>query len=130
MSIKGNKVLTMSYSVVIEDDHVYVKYAGVVDGLDIVRLTADEHFISNLRRLHKVIHDFSFCEEVSLGIEDMKEIALMSNMESNFTEQAIGVFIPKTQEGFARIAAFSQAVKSPDWTILAAENYADAFSKI
>lgn len=120
----------MSYSVVIENDHIYVKYAGVIDGLDIVRLTGDEHFITNLRRLNKVIHDFSFCEDVSLGIEDMKEIALMSNMESNFTEKAIGVMIPRTQEGLARIAAFSQAVKSPDWMILAADNYVDALTKL
>jgi hypothetical protein len=60
----------------------------------------------------------------------MQEIALMSNMESNFTEKAIGVMIPRTQEGYARVAAFGQAVKSPDWTILAAENYADALLKI
>ena len=120
----------MSYSVVIKDDHVYVKYAGIVDGLDIVQITADETFINNLRRLQRVIHDFSFCEEVSLGVEDMKEIALMSNMESNFTEKAVGVMIPGTEEGFARVEAFSQAVRSPDWTVLAAQNYADAFTKI
>jgi hypothetical protein len=120
----------MSYSVVIENDHVFVKYSGVVDALDIVRITADENFINNLRRLQKVIHDFSFCEEVSLGIEDMQEIALMSNMESNFTEKAIGVMIPRSEEGYARIEALSQAVKSPDWTILAAHNYEDALSKI
>ena len=120
----------MSYSILIKEDHVYVKYSGIVDGLDIVRLTADENFINNLRHLQKVIHDFSFCEEVSLGIEDMQEIALMSNMESNFTEKAVGVMIPRTQEGVARVEAFSQAVKSPDWTVLAAQNYADALTKI
>jgi hypothetical protein len=114
----------------IKEDHVYVKYSGIVDGLDIVRLTADENFINNLRHLQKVIHDFSFCEEVSLGIEDMQEIALMSNMESNFTEKAVGVMIPRTQEGVARVEAFSQAVRSPDWTVLAAENYADTLTKI
>jgi hypothetical protein len=64
---------------------------------------------------------------VSLGIED---IALMSNLESNFTEQAIAVMIPKTPEGYARVAAFSQAVKSPDWIILAVQNYAEALTKI
>jgi hypothetical protein len=120
----------LSYSTLIKEDHVYVKYSGIVDGLDIVRLTADENFINNLRHLQKVIHDFSFCEEVSLGIEDMQEIALMSNMESNFTEKAVGVMIPRTQEGVARVEAFSQAVRSPDWTVLAAENYADALTKI
>jgi len=120
----------MSYSVVIKDDHVYVKYAGVVDGLDIVQITADETFINNLRLLQKVIHDFSFCEEVSLGIEDMKDIALMSNMESNFTEKAIGVMIPKTAEGYARVEALGKAVKSPDWTVKVAKNYVDALTKI
>jgi hypothetical protein len=120
----------MSYLVVIEEDHVFVKYSGLVDGLDIVRITADDYFINNLRRLQKVIHDFSFCDEVSLGFEDMQEIALMSNMESNFTEKAIGVMIPRTAEGYARIVGLGQAIKSPDWTILIAHNYADALTKI
>jgi hypothetical protein len=39
----------MSYSVLIEDDHVYDKYSGVVDGLDIVRITKDETLINNVR---------------------------------------------------------------------------------
>lgn len=120
----------MSYSIVIENDHVYVKYSGVIDGLDIVQITGDENFINNLRRLQKVIHDFSFCDDVSLGAEDMQEIAMMSNMESNFTEKAIVVIIPRTPEGYARVAAFSQALKSPDWTTLVAQNYEDALTKI
>ena len=120
----------MSYSAVIKDDHVYVKYSGVIDGLDIVQFTADETFINNLRRLKKVIHDFSVCEDVSLGIEDMQDITLMSNMESNFTEKAIGVMIPRTPEGYARVVAYSQTIKSPDWTILAAQNYKEALTKI
>jgi hypothetical protein len=120
----------MSYSTFVENNHVYVKYLGVVDGLDIVRLTADKYFINNLRRLQKVIHDFSFCDEVSLGIEDMQEIAMISNLESNFTEKVVGVMIPNTQEGLARVEAFSKAMTCPDWTILAAHNYADALTKI
>jgi hypothetical protein len=120
----------MSYSVVIEDDHIYVQYSGVVDGLDIVRITGDETFINNLRRLHKVIHDFSFCDEVSLGSEDMQEIAFMTNMESNFTEKALIVMIPKTAEGFARVAVSRQSIKSPGWTILAAQNHVEALTKI
>ena len=120
----------MSYSVLTKYDHGYVKYSGVVDGLDIVRLTTDEIFINNLRRLQKVIHDFSFCDEVPLGNEDMQEIALMSNMESNFTEKAIGVMIPRTDEGYARVVAFSQAAKSPDCTVLAAHNCGNALTKI
>jgi hypothetical protein len=120
----------MSYSVLIKDDHICVKFSGIVDGLDIVRLTADENFINNLRRLQKVIHDFSCCEEVSLGIEDMQEIALMSNMESNFTEKVSCVIIPRTEEGYARVEAFSQAVRSPDWIVLTAKNHEDALTKI
>ncbi|MFQ3191928.1 MAG: hypothetical protein ACI936_003079 [Paraglaciecola sp.] len=123
-------VNSMSYLVYIENDHVYVKYLGIVDGLDIVRLTADNIFINNLRRLQKVIHDFSYCEEVSLGIEDMQEIAMMSNIESNFTEKAVGVMIPRTSEGFTRVEAFSKAIQSPDWCVLAAHNYLDALTKI
>ena len=39
----------MTYSVVIEGDHVYVKYSGVVDGLDIVRIIKDKTLINNVR---------------------------------------------------------------------------------
>jgi hypothetical protein len=130
MPLSVIKVNSMSYLVYIENDHVFVKFVGIVDGLDIVRLTADDIFINNLRRLQKVIHDFSYCDEVSLGIEDMQEIAMMSNIESNFTEKAVGVMIPRTAEGFARVEAFSKAIKSPDWSILAAHNYEDALTKI
>ena len=120
----------MTYSVLIKDDHVYLKYAGIVDGLDIVQITVNETFISNLRRLQKVIHDFQFCDDVSLGVEDMQEITLMSNTESNFTEKAIGVIIPRTPEDYARTAAFSYAVKSPESIVLAAQNYAETLIKI
>lgn len=120
----------MSYTVVIENDHVYVRYAGVVDGLDIVRITADQRFINNLRRLQKVIHDFSFSEDVNLGPEDMKDFAVISNIESNFSEKLVAVFILKNSDGYERVSALSQAIKSPDWTILVAQNYEDALIKI
>jgi hypothetical protein len=119
----------MSYSVFIENDHVYVKYSGLVEGLDIVQLTADETFINNMRRLQKVIHDFSFCEDVSMGPEDMKEIALMSNLESNFSEKLQAVIIPKDEDGYKRVTALSQAIRSPDWNILFAQNYEEALTK-
>ncbi|WP_339721588.1 hypothetical protein [uncultured Paraglaciecola sp.] len=120
----------MSYLALIKENHIYVKYAGVIDGLDMVQITADENFINNMRRLQNVIHDFSFCDEVSLGVEDMQEIALMSNLESNFTEKAKMMIIPRTPQGFARISAFSQAIKSPDWRVLAAQNYEEALTKL
>jgi len=119
----------MSYSVLIKDDHVYVKYSGIVEGLDIVQITADETFINNMRRLQKVIHDFSFCDDVLMGIEDMKEIALMSNLESNFSEKLKAVIIPKDADGYARVTALSQAIRSPDWQIYFAQNYAEALTK-
>lgn len=119
----------MSYSVLIKEDHVYVKYSGLVEGLDIVQLTADENFIIHLRRLQRVIHDFSFCEEVSMGPEDTKEIALMSNLESNFSEKLQAVVIPKDAQGYARVTALSHAIKSPDWKILFAKNYDEALTK-
>jgi hypothetical protein len=130
MPLSVIKVNSMSYLVYIENDHVFVKYVGIVDGLDIVRLTADDIFINNLRRLQKVIHDFSYCDEVSLDIEDMQEFAMMSNIESNFTEKVVDVMIPRTAEGFARVEAFIKAIKSPDWSILVTHNYEDALTKI
>jgi len=120
----------MSYSVVIENDHVYVKYSGVVDGLDVVRITADKNFINNLRRLQKVVHDFSFSEYVDLGLDDLKDFAVISNIESNFSEKLLAVIIPKNADGYERVAVLSEAIRSPDWTILVAQNYADALTKI
>lgn len=120
----------MSCSVIIENDHIYVKFSGVVDGLDMVRLTANQEYIDNMRRLQNVIYDFRLSEEVSLGEADLKEIVLMSNLESNFTEKANIVIIPKTIEGHALIAAYGQAIKSPEWNVQAAQNYEEALSKI
>ena len=120
----------MSCSVIIENDHVYVKFSGLVDGLDMVRLTANQEYIDNMRRLQNVIYDFRLSEEVSLGEADLKEIVLMSNLESNFTEKANIVIIPKTIEGHALIAAYGQAIKSPEWNVQAAQNYEEALSKI
>ncbi|MBU3002969.1 hypothetical protein [Paraglaciecola arctica] len=120
----------MSFSVSIEDDHVYVKFSGVVDGLDMVRLTADQEYIDNMRRMQNVIYDFRLSEEVSLGEADLKEIVLMSNLESNFTEKANIVIIPKTIEGHALIAAYGLAIKTPEWNVQAAQNYEEALSKI
>lgn len=122
--------VAMSFSVSIEDDHVYVKFSGVVDGLDMVRLTADQEYIDNMRRMQNVIYDFRLSEEVSLGEADLKEIVLMSNLESNFTEKANIVIIPKTIEGHALIAAYGLAIKTPEWNVQAAQNYEEALSKI
>ncbi|MEP1449185.1 MAG: hypothetical protein ABJK37_23980 [Paraglaciecola sp.] len=120
----------MSYSVILEDDHMYVKFTGVVDVLDMVRLTANQEYIDNMRRLQKAIYDFRLSEEVSLGEADLKEIVLMSNLESNFTESANIVVIPRTPEGHAFVAAYAQAIKSPEWNVQVAQNYEEALSKI
>jgi hypothetical protein len=123
----------MSYSIYVESDHVYVKYADVVDTVDIVRLTKDNLFIGNIRVLENLVHDFSNCEEVSVTLEDMKDVALMANIESNFTENLVEVIIPRAtgdQESQERIEALSQAIKSRDWTVLLAKDYAHALQQI
>lgn len=120
----------MSYVVVVEDDHVYVKYSGSIDGLDIVRMAANEDFVDHVRRLQKVVHDFSFCDEVSVGLEDMREVAVLGNVESNFVEKLRAVVIPKSANGFERVSALSAGIRSPDWTLMVAKNYAEALAKI
>lgn len=120
----------MSYAVIVEEEHVYVKYSGVVDSLDIVQLTADKLFIKNLRFLGKVVHDFSFAEDVCIGLEDVRDFAVLSNLESNFSEKLLAVIIPKSAKGFERVAALSQGIKSPDWHVVLAHNYAEALTKI
>ncbi|MFT4938246.1 MAG: hypothetical protein ACI88A_001270 [Paraglaciecola sp.] len=85
----------MSFSVTIEVDHVYVAYSGVVEALDVVILFGDQEFIRNLRLLQKVIHDFSQTQEVLMDFEDIKNLTLLSNLESNFTENTDQCFYPK-----------------------------------
>lgn len=116
----------MSYQVEIKDYHVYVKYSGTVDGLDIVRLTGDPEFINDFRRLQKVIHDFSMTDEVAISFDQMRDVSVLSNMESHFTEKLIGIAIPRNEEGFARINLIKEFVKNPNWKIFAARDLAEA----
>lgn len=116
----------MSYLVEVIDNYVYVKYSGVVDGLDIVHLTADCDFIEQLRCLNRVIHDFSKVDDVVISADQMRNLSVLSNVESNFTEQLIGVVIVRDEEGFERINFLKQFVKNPNWKIFAAIDFAEA----
>lgn len=116
----------VSYQVEINGDHVYVTYSGKIDGLDIVQLTGDSSFINDFRRLQKVIHDFSMADEVSIPFDQMRDISVLSNMESNFTETLIGIIIPRNEEGYERINLIKEFVKNPNWKIFAAKNITEA----
>lgn len=123
----------MSYTIKVESDHVYVKYAGDVDTLDIVRLTKEALFIDNVRELNSLIHDFSNCTDVRIDLEDIKHVAMMANIESNFTEELVEVIIPRDIQDTnsqARVEALSQAIKSQNWAVLLAADYEDALAQI
>ncbi|MGS2720572.1 hypothetical protein [Paraglaciecola aestuariivivens] len=120
----------MSYKVAVEEDHVYVKYLGLIDGLDIIRMAADNDFVNQVRRLQTVVHDFSFCDDVQLKFEDLHEVTVLANVESNFAEKLFAIIIPKTAEGYDRVATLTQGIKSPDWTVMVAQNYPQALIKI
>jgi hypothetical protein len=130
MKYNNPMVEPMSYSVTIESDHVYVAYSGVVEALDVISLTGDQEFITNLRLLEKVVHDFSQAEEVLMDFEDIKKLTLLSNLESNFTENLLGIAIPKDEESYDRILTLRDGIQSDKWTVFFARNYAEALSML
>ncbi|MFT5676614.1 MAG: hypothetical protein ACI808_002559 [Paraglaciecola sp.] len=120
----------MSFSVTIEFDHVYVAYSGIVEALDVIQLSGDQEFITNMRVLEKVVHDFSDAEEVMMDFEDIKNLTLLSNLESNFTENLIGIAIPKDEQSYNRILTLRDGIQSDKWTVLIAHNYPEALSML
>jgi hypothetical protein len=116
----------VSYNISISDGHIYVKYSGKVDGLVIVQLTGDSAFISEFRRLQKVIHDFSMVDEVNIPFDQMRDISVLSKMEANFTEKLIGVVIPRGEEGYERVNLLKEFIKNPNWKIFPARDKAEA----
>ena len=116
----------MGYSVTVNPDHVYVQYHGVLNGLDIVKLVADPEFINDFRRLERVVHDASGVDAVSITPEQMREIGVLSSIESNFTENLLGIIIPKDEAGFERLRQLRAGIKNNQWTILVAHSYEEA----
>lgn len=116
----------MGYSVTVNPDHVYVQYHGVLKGLDIVKLIADPDFINDLRRLGRVVHDASSADAVSITPEQMREIGVLLSIESNFTEELLGIIVPNDGDGFERLQKLKESVKSKQWTIFLVHTYQDA----
>ncbi|GAB5381154.1 MAG: hypothetical protein Alis3KO_04110 [Aliiglaciecola sp.] len=116
----------MPYKVFEEDDHVYVKFHHAVDALDIVQITADEAFIKPFREKRKVVHDFSFAKSVDIDMREIREIAVLSNVESNFTESLTGIVIPFDEEALERIEALSAAIRNEKWIVHIAKDYEHA----
>ena len=99
-----------------------------MDGLDIIQLTGNQDFINELRRLQKVVHDASEVESVNITPDQMREIGVLSSIESNFTENLLGIIIPRNEAGFERVKLLKDRVKSKQWTILAAHDYDEALA--
>lgn len=107
----------MSYRYEIQEHYIHVTYHHIVDALDIIQLTADQAFIDYFRTLKKVLHDFSNVDDVLINMEGIQQIALLSNMESNFTEELSAIIIPKDQAGFDRVDALRKLIKNPSWKV-------------
>lgn len=118
----------MGYSVDVRGDHIYVKYSGVLDGLDIVRLMSNSDFINDLRHIQQVVHDASDTDSVSIAPDQVREIGVLLSIESNFTENLLGIIIPKDESSFERLRQLKEGVKSKQWTILTAQDYTEALN--
>lgn len=116
----------MPYKVFEEDDHVYVKFSHCVDALDIVKITADPAFINPFRTKRKVIHDFSFAKSVDIDMQEIGEIAVLSNVESNFTESLTAIVIPFDMGALQRIKALGKAIRNEKWIVNIAKDYEQA----
>jgi hypothetical protein len=78
--------------------------------------------------LQKVIHDFSLTDEVSISFDQMRDVSVLSKMESYFTEKLIGIVIPRNEEDYARVNLIKQHVANPNWKIFAAKDMAEALN--
>ncbi len=56
----------------------------------------------------------------------MREIGVLLSIESNFTEDLLGIIVPKDDDGFERLQKLKEGVKSKQWTILLVHTYQDA----
>ena len=118
----------MSYKLVLEADHIYVQYLGDVDPLDIIHVTSDPDFITPFRQLEAVIHDFSKANSVNIGLDEIREIAVLSKLESNFTEQLKGIIIPFDMNDTTRVEALKKAIETHKWDIHIVENLGAALA--
>lgn len=112
----------MSYKVVLKTDHVFVQYFGDIDPLDIIHVTSDPEFITPFRQLEAVIHDFSTANSVNIGLDEIREIAVLSKLESQFTEQLKGIVIPFDMSDTTRVEALKKAIETQKWDIHIVEN--------
>ncbi|GAA0852985.1 hypothetical protein [Aliiglaciecola litoralis] len=120
----------MTYLVEIKSDHVYVKYSDEVTALDVIALFSDQLFITSFRTLQAVIHDFSGAKNVNMAFADIRELAVLSNIESNFTEKLTAIIIPFDPTSSERVTALCDAIRAKDWHIQIATSYPEALALI
>ena len=70
-------------------------YNGVVDSPDCISILSVNEFVNNARRLYRVIFDYSQSKGTNISEDDLRQINMLLNLESNFTENFFAVVIPK-----------------------------------
>ena len=72
-------------------------YNGVVDSPDCISILSVNEFVNNARPLYRVIFDYSQSKGTNISEDDLRQINMLLNLESNFTENFFAVVIPKDE---------------------------------
>lgn len=81
-----------------------------------------DKFIDNLRRLKPVNYDDSPCVSVNVSSKDIQEIGLLSNLESNVTEQYFAVVITMDKGAREKFGRLKNLIKSDKWIFTLADD--------
>lgn len=116
----------MAYKVTINADHLYVQYLGDIDPLDIINITADPEMIVPLQKVGAVIYDFSGARSVNIDLDEMSEIAVLSDLDTPAVARPKGIVIPIDINDTIRIEGLKQALKRMKWEIYFVANHKEA----
>jgi ADP-glucose pyrophosphorylase len=118
----------MGYKIEVHTEYVRVMYTEKVDLLDWISVLSADEFINNVRRLKRVIHDYSLCVSSDFTVDNMRELSLLINLESNFTEKCFVVIIPIDQAHRERFGILKATIKSDKWVFKLANNTTEAIA--
>jgi len=105
---------------------VYVEFRGETDPYDIISLMRDPVFLPNVRKLGKLIYDFSAADEVNLDTGEVQQFAVVAKAESIFVERLHIVIVLNNPANRARAQVYKQSLINTPWQIDIVDALADA----
>jgi hypothetical protein len=118
--------VAVSYQIEIIQDIVWVKYLGLVDGLDIIEHYQDPLYVDNIRRYGKVIYDYTQTTDSNITQDEIREFSVLAKIESPYHDRILGVVIPRTEKGRELAGVYIKLLANYNWHLSIANNFAEA----